>query len=213
MIKKFSAYGLKYIVLTSFLFLVTVSVVLNLSILTPTEGSNQVSRGLLLESFTGEHKKWAQEIAQFGAEQAYSNFKKTYQDTNPASQHAAAHIFGQVLYVNVGLSGATICDESFAFGCFHSFLANAIQAEGMGVIKNLNEQCIAKLKSQALGCQHGIGHGILASTGYEFANLANALEICDSLPANDPIGGCLGGVFMEYNLQTTLGVKGRTRLG
>lgn len=38
-----------------------------------------------------------------------------------------------------------------------------------------------------------------------------ALDLCETLPETDPLTGCYGGVFMEYNLRTMLGDDGEVR--
>ncbi len=47
--------------------------------------------------------------------------------------------------------------------------------------------------------------------GYDYQNLLVALEACSSFRAQPEVGGCYGGVFMEYNLQTVLGDEGLYR--
>lgn len=142
---------------------------------------------------------------------AYLAFKASVAGLEPGAQHAQAHLFGEALFNNLGVDGISVCDNSFSYGCYHSFLGTAIHVKGLSVVPVLNDKCIEKLKSQALGCQHGIGHGIMADLGYQFKDLTQALENCDKLPVNDPIGGCTGGVFMEYNFQTMLVEKAKTR--
>lgn len=167
-----------------------------------------VSSNISLEE---SKEMWANRIDEIGADSAHKEFLKKYEDRSPGVQHVLAHMFGALLYEKVELDGATVCDNSFAYGCYHEFLGTAIQMEGMDVIHMLNETCVLKLKSQALGCQHGMGHGILTTLGYDFKHLLDALYLCSTLKVQDSIGGCKGGVFMEYNLQTTLGDDGRVR--
>lgn len=157
------------------------------------------------------NKIWSQKIDQQGAETAYMEFKETYASSNPGIAHGNAHIFGELLYQKEGIDGISVCDSSFAFGCYHSFLGTAIQSDGLKIVPTLNQKCIDNLKSQSLGCQHGIGHGILAFLGYDFNSLNKSLDYCDKLPANDPIGGCLGGAFMEFNFQTMLAQQAQVR--
>lgn len=163
------------------------------------------------QNLSQEEKVWSDKIKELGAEAAYKYFKEQTEKLSPGQQHKQAHIFGQTLYKELGTSGISICDGSYAFGCYHAFLGTAINSEGLQVVPLLNGGCIDKLRSQALGCQHGIGHGILTDMGYDFKNLVEALNVCDSLTVKDPIGGCIGGVFMEYNFQTMLAENGRIR--
>lgn len=160
----------------------------------------------------GQEKEiWANLIKNLGPEKAYQQFKLSYQKASPGKQHNGAHIFGQALYEIEKENGIYTCDSSFAFGCYHSFLGAAIQAKGLAVVPSLNQKCSRKLRSQALGCRHGLGHGILAYLGYNYNDLVKALDVCNKLPGNDTIGGCVGGIFMEYNFQTVLLNEGKTR--
>ncbi len=156
-------------------------------------------------------EKWENIIKDIGPQKAYEKFQEENSGLKIGEQHANAHVFGKALYNATGLKGVSYCDNSFNFGCYHSFLGTAIREEGLGTVYELNKACIDNLKSQSLGCQHGIGHGIIANIGYKYDDLVQSLKICETLPFNDSIGGCYGGVFMEYNFQTMLDVDGTTR--
>ena len=75
----------------------------------------------------------------------------------------------------------------------------------------LNKACREALGSSSLSCQHGIGHGIAVAVGYERDQLDKALAVCEGLPFSDAIGGCYGGVLMEYNVRTMGGERGVPR--
>lgn len=130
----------------------------------------------------------------------YSRVLSKYSESSPNNQHGIAHIFGELLYKNLGLKGVTICDNSFAFGCFHGFFVNAIAKEGIDSIKELDQMCIEKYGPYNLGCQHGLGHGL--AEYYGSANLEKSLETCASLSWKHQLMGCSGGVFMEYIMPT-----------
>lgn len=153
---------------------------------------------------------WRERISAVGGERAYEEFHVAYANFDPSDQHTQAHIFGGELYHGEGVDGFSVCDLQYSYGCYHEFLGQAIFEEGMPVVEKLNQGCYDDLKAsgQELSCQHGIGHGILAAIGYETETLPKALESCKGLPYNDPIGGCYGGVFMEYNLRTMLSLDG-----
>lgn len=173
------------------------------------KNSNEVS--VSTKPPTKEVQHWIDRIKQEGGYQAYIEFKEQVKNLDPGQQHAHSHLFGEGLYRATGIDGVSICDNSFAFGCYHSFLGTAIHIEGLTIVPLLNQKCIDNLKDQSLGCQHGIGHGIATDFGYKYDDLVKSLDICDKLPVNDPIGGCTGGVFMEYNFQTMLSAEGQTR--
>jgi hypothetical protein len=125
-------------------------------------------------------------------------------------QHEQAHLFGGALYSVLGLNGFEICDTKFSYGCYHEFIGRAIVDQDTDVIPKLNKGCIA-LRGGKLACQHGIGHGIVGYIGYAPQDLSEAVKLCNLLPDSDPIGGCYGGLFMEYNLRTMWGADARTR--
>ncbi|HVU75502.1 MAG TPA: hypothetical protein VHD38_01525 [Candidatus Paceibacterota bacterium] len=154
---------------------------------------------------------WKGRIEAVGASDAYAEFAQSVSTLSPAKQHENAHTFGGALFDAEGTAGLATCDARFSYGCFHEFLGRAIASLGMGIVDSLNQGCVDALGGNALSCQHGIGHGVQAALGYDESALKKALRICENLPYNDPIGGCYGGVFMEYNMQTMLGEQARTR--
>lgn len=145
-----------------------------------------------------------------GAQEAFASFARSVQSLTSKQQHPQAHLFGRALYEETGIDGFSVCDSQFSFGCFHEFIGLAIEEQGPDIIRELNEGCIAQ-GSGNLGCQHGIGHGVLAYAGYREKDLAEALYLCQGLKQSDPIGGCYGGVYMEYNLHTMKGSEARLR--
>lgn len=147
---------------------------------------------------------WEKEIAARGGSDAYDFFADKIDEYSYDDAHAAAHSFGSALFAAEGIRGITVCDSRFAFGCFHQFLGDAIHAGGLESVPNLNDACMGVLTRSPLSCQHGIGHGIVSYLGYEDDTLRRALDICSALPGTDVIGGCYGGVFMEYNVRTML---------
>jgi len=154
---------------------------------------------------------WKERVSVLGSRTAYDEFASAVDPLSPAVRHNNAHAFGKALFAVEGVDGLSTCDDRFSYGCFHEFLGQAISALGLGVVIDLNNGCFKTLTVSPLSCQHGIGHGILAFVGYNNTELLGALEACRSLPGSDPIGGCYGGVFMEYNLQTMLAEEGRLR--
>ncbi|MCE9644325.1 hypothetical protein K8Q93_03750 [Candidatus Parcubacteria bacterium] len=150
--------------------------------------------------FKREKAEWAETIDTLGAKAAYQKFVEVYGKLPPGSAHSLAHVFGELLYEKEGLPGVAVCDSSFGFGCYHSFFGRAISEHGVEVLGQLDRACVAAWGEKGLGCSHGIGHGLLWSVGDD--KLAEALDICATLTWKGPIGGCSGGVFMEYNFHT-----------
>ncbi|PIR83818.1 hypothetical protein COU18_02425 [Candidatus Kaiserbacteria bacterium CG10_big_fil_rev_8_21_14_0_10_51_14] len=160
---------------------------------------------------TGSDGYWEESIKVLGGDRAYEEFAHAVSDFNQGRQHAHAHTFGAALYEVEGLEGLPVCDGRFSYGCFHEFLGHAIAEHGIDSVSLLNDGCIQALVESPLSCQHGIGHGVMAFFGYSEGDLLHALDVCLNLPYNDPIGGCYGGVFMEYNLHTMLGFDANLR--
>lgn len=163
------------------------------------------------KTVTGETSDLRVSIERLGASRAYDALAKEIAHQPQDLQHTAAHEFGAALYAAEGVNGLSICDARFSYGCFHEFLGRAIADLGIGSVPALNKRCFDDLGSKGLSCQHGIGHGIQAYMGYEEKNLIEALDTCRDLPGADPIGGCFGGAFMEYNFQTMLGDQALVR--
>ncbi|MBL4644427.1 MAG: hypothetical protein JKX80_01010 [Candidatus Pacebacteria bacterium] len=147
---------------------------------------------------------WSELIQKVGARKAFDQLIASAQGLSYGLQHERAHLFGGILYTQEGVSGLTVCDERLNYGCFHEFLGSAIAELGLSSLAELNQACIDYLGTDAAFCQHGIGHGIQTYFGYTKNDLIDALSTCQSLPANDPIGGCSGGIFMEYNFRTMI---------
>ena len=153
--------------------------------------------------FREEQSALEKRLLRENAAKVYADILVKYAHTAPNSQHGIAHIFGEVLYKTTGLSGITVCDNSFAFGCFHGFLFNAIADKDIASINDLDRMCIEKFGEYNLGCQHGIGHGIAEHYGSQ--NLDQSLDACATLSWKHRLMGCSGGVFMEYMMPSLSG--------
>ena len=144
---------------------------------------------------------WEEQITHRGAPQAYRAFVEKNAIAPRNRQHFSAHAMGAAVYAQLGLPGIAVCDQRFAFGCYHGFTSRAIAEGGEQAITTLNTTCRDTFGIEAFNlvsmCQHGLGHGILEYVGYQ--HLTQALSMCASLvdqPA--PRVGCTSGVFMEY---------------
>jgi hypothetical protein len=147
-----------------------------------------------------EVQYWMKQIEEDGGFEAYQLFGDKNSQKSINQTHELAHAFGEALYKVEGIEGVAVCDSNFAFGCYHSFFGQALIDNGIDIITELDEACIRVYGEKGLGCQHGIGHGVLAELGKD--NLSSALDACSTLNWQGPIGGCSSGVFMEYNLST-----------
>ena len=111
--------------------------------------------------------------------------------------HEFSHIIGNQAYEQSGIEGIVICNATFAFGCFHGVTEAMLLAEGLGKIKSIQEQCLARFakdnSNNYASCIHGTGHGLYT---YEGGNLKKALKDCDLIDV--PYSQyCYDGVFME----------------
>ncbi|MFT7507314.1 MAG: hypothetical protein ACI92I_000457 [Acidimicrobiales bacterium] len=156
---------------------------------------------------TGDKDKdvtyWQAIIEKEGGFQAYKLFGEMYSGYDYNEQHDFVHRFGEALYKTEGVPGVAVCDSNYGFGCYHSFFGWALIDNGLDILTELDKSCIETYGEKGLGCQHGIGHGVLAEIGSD--NLNDALEACTVLNWKGPIGGCTSGVFMEYNFTTMVG--------
>lgn len=158
-----------------------------------------------------QEKYWIDHIKANGGDAAYSAFAEAISDVPPSRQHTLAHVMGGALYKAMGTDGLFICTSDYSYGCYHEFLGRAIHEGGLPVIESLSSACASILKSQSLGCQHGIGHGILGYFGYDIDSLIDSLAVCESLGDETISHSCFGGVFMEYNTETLLADQASTR--
>ncbi len=162
---------------------------------------NAPEKSAILGDVPSETLRWNARMDEVGAREAYKEFKSAYASEPFDSQHAVAHVIGDLLYEHEGLQGIGICDEAFAFGCYHSFFAKVFADFGEEMIDDLDAECIKMFgKDNMTGCEHGIGHGILEYMGH--ANLTRTLEACTRTAQPSPFFGCTSGVFMEFNNPT-----------
>ncbi len=143
-----------------------------------------------------------------GAQKTYDRIKEILQEKDSIRQHTVAHIFGELLYRENGLSGITVCDSSFGFGCYHSFFGKAVSEGGEGIVPELDRLCVASFGVMGLGCAHGIGHGLGEYFGP--SRVDEQLRLCEGLSWKGKYMGCQSGVFMEYN--TPVSTDGETAM-
>lgn len=134
--------------------------------------------------------------------EAYTAFVKMNSLGDERQQHLNAHIFGEELYSREGMNGFPVCGPDFGYGCYHGFIGALITAQGIQAVGKLDAACIKAYGPLALGCFHGLGHGLVSYYGYGEKDLNNALSVCATLSWKGLYGGCADGAFMEYNLRT-----------
>lgn len=164
------------------------------------------------DSQQADLQRFESDIRNMGDEKAYNNLASETSTLSADDQHEYGHLFGDALYKVEGIKGIAVCDSRFSYGCFHQILSDALLKYGSSAVPMLDQKCKQVLKDAYLSCQHGLGHGILVSVGlnkngYDIAHLMQALTECEKLPDDHPLGGCDGGVYMEYNLRTASNVE------
>lgn len=136
-----------------------------------------------------------------GSAAAWQYVKSTYTDSAGAAlrgrAHDLAHFVGELIFKNQGLGGLSLCDTTFAFGCYHGFTEAAFQ-ESLGPLHDIARAC-EKIGSISSGpwasCLHGIGHGV--ATYFDAVELQPAIDTCNSLIHGATY--CHDGVFMEFS--------------
>jgi hypothetical protein len=154
-----------------------------------------------------QREQWSALMDEKGVDAAYAIFKDEYQNELFSVQHVMAHIIGELIYEKKGLEGLTICDNTFAFGCYHSFFGRALAENGVGVIVDLDTECVKRYGPLGTGCQHGIGHGLMEYFGHNYDGLLQALDNCKFTTQEVLLAGCTSGVFMEFNFPTVVSDK------
>ena len=156
-------------------------------------------------------------IAYFhGAQAALRRFDAFYGDFSDPDCHRVAHTIGSAtLARNKGniartfAQGSSSCFSGFYHGVLERSLigVRGYQPETLGAVardlcNDVKQQASAWLAYQ---CLHGLGHGLMITTGY---TLPLSLKVCDRLATPWERTSCNGGVFME-NISTLYGFKSR----
>lgn len=141
------------------------------------------------------------ELSKSDAEESWKYLKKTFAIDGQIKQnpHEFAHIVGNEIYRQKGFKGVSVCDPTFAFGCYHGVTEKMLLALGVKAIPKVEQSCLNIFTNEsqlAASCIHGIGHGLLT---WEGLNVKKALKHCDML-VNQYRIYCYDGVFMEHSL-------------
>ena len=148
---------------------------------------------------------WKDEIENMGGSNAFEKLVIDLSGTHPPQAHFIAHAFGEALYSTEGIHGFSSCKKNFAYGCYHQFIAMAIAEYGIDIVHTINETCLNSADTSYGSCTHGIGHGVLAFSGYQYENLIETLSVCRLLDTPKK-SRCAIGAFMEYNQRTLAAV-------
>jgi len=114
--------------------------------------------------------------------------------------HLLGHTVGDMLYKQKGIEAMGLCTSAFRNACSHSVAIDIIREHGEGSLPEIGKVCEKAPggKSAYTLCFHGLGHGVLAYTGYE---LDRAVEMCKQVGTakygNREYTECVGGTIME----------------
>ncbi|MGH7540221.1 MAG: hypothetical protein ACRELC_04405, partial [Gemmatimonadota bacterium] len=151
-----------------------------------------------------------------GPAAALARFDDRYGDFSDPTCHRVAHTIGSAtLARNKGNVARTFAEGSSSCfsGFYHGVLERSLngvrgyQPETLGAVardlcREVQESASSWLAYQ---CLHGLGHGLMITTGY---TLPLSLKACDRLETPWARTSCNGGVFME-NISTLYGFKSR----
>lgn len=156
---------------------------------------------------------WQERIRAVGGKAAYEEFANITTRFLFLRSHIEAHIFGEALYEEKGISGIAICDDRFLSGCMHELIGKAVAEKGITVVAELAKVCArsASPTFDVLGCEHSIGHGIVGYLGYGKSELSEAVKICSTIENPPSRRGCTAGAFMEYSLRILVGEGRKAR--
>ena len=118
--------------------------------------------------------------------------------------HGQAHELGGAIYAKTKDLGAAlrICGRRCTVACMHGVVREAFQDQTLEQVQaHVLEFCRNKEMSgvyKAGNCVHALGHALMLTSGYD---LAEALDVCSSLPDEAMGYYCGTGVYMEYFIE------------
>jgi cytochrome c553 len=127
--------------------------------------------------------------------------------------HRIAHVVGAAALerhhgraAQALVAGSAICSSGYYHGIAERAFSGLDADELPAASRRLcSDASIRRTAFLAYQCLHGLGHGLMISTGYD---LPVALRVCDRLGTAWDRTSCTGGVFME-NVTSSYGVRSR----
>jgi hypothetical protein len=150
-----------------------------------------------------------------GPKAALALFDKRIEETGDhQSCHRIAHAIGAASLAHYRgdvartfAEGSASCFSGYYHGVLERSLANVKSYKAASLAKVARTLCAGLPRDEetwlALNCLHGLGHGLMITTGY---SLPLALDVCRRLVSEMDRTACKGGTFME-NLSTSYGVR------
>lgn len=112
--------------------------------------------------------------------------------------HLLAHTVGDELYKQQGINGMKYCTDDFRNACSHSMVINLFYEKGETGIDNIHEACkMAPGEGAYSMCYHGLGHGVFAYSGYDFARTDTLCKKVAIDLKGPEYKECMGGAMME----------------
>ncbi len=145
-----------------------------------------------------EQKEKIQTLSKKDPKDGWEFLKKTFFVNGQIVEnpHQLAHTVGNEIYNQRGFEGISICDPTFAFGCYHGVTEKMLLDKGFIGIKEAEKSCLEIFSGKnelIASCIHGTGHGLLS---WENLNVGKALKDCDTI-SEQYRSYCYDGVFME----------------
>lgn len=114
--------------------------------------------------------------------------------------HLLGHVVGDVLYRQKGIDGIYDCTPDFRNACSHSIVVGLFDEQGVGALDEVADVCrdAPGGKGAYTMCFHGLGHGVLAYSLYDFEK---AVQLCKKTATFEyhyqEYTECVGGEVME----------------
>lgn len=115
--------------------------------------------------------------------------------------HLLGHVVGDELYKQKGIDGVYDCTQDFRNACSHSIVVGLFTERGMAALDEIADVCRTAPGGRGAYtmCFHGLGHGVLAYTLYDFKE---AIALCEKTGTaeygNREYAECVGGQVMEF---------------
>lgn len=165
-------------------------------IFSPYPEVRTLSSSLTFDEYASYFESLAQER---GGAYAFEVLRRA--DINPHTDlHLLGHVIGDVLYVQEGVRGIEHCTQDFRNACSHSIVVGLFTERGLDALDEISSVCREAPggRGSYTMCFHGLGHGVLAYTLYDFKD---AITICGKTATHEYAGreavDCVGGAVME----------------
>ena len=151
-----------------------------------------------------------------GPKVALELFARHFGDGSDPACHRIAHTIGSASLARNGSNvastiaeGSPTCGSGYYHGVLERALVGVRQRTRSALARVAGRLCddgdVLNRASLLYQCLHGLGHGLMITTGYE---LPVSLAVCNRLGSEWDRESCKGGVFME-NRSSSYGVRSR----